>query len=350
MKRTRLIVVLKALFAAALIVVLLSRIDMGDMLTLMRGVDKPLFALSFAVFAGRIVFGALRNKVLLDYEGDRFSVASLTRFYFIGFFFNMFLPTVVGGDIARGYYLYKGSGGNERVIGTVIVERILGILAMMVLSVASVLVSAAAGYDIVGNDTVRFITVSFVIGLILSCLFFNRRTERIIERMTPASVGRNAARIFNMLRGMTAYGRAPRVLAAAYVLSVAFQFLSIVSTWLIGRSLGDNTPFVYYLILLPVIWLVTMAPVSINGIGIREGAFIVLFGAVGMPQETAMAVSLLLLTQSVVIGAAGGLVFLVGNGSVGDVRNFRAATGGNAEPRNDGKPHPVDTTHMKGAE
>ena len=289
---------------------LFSKLDTERIWVLLVQPVLWILMLSFLIFVTRNVFAALRNKILLDYNGLDVPLMTLIRFYFIGFFFNMFLPTVVGGDIARGYYLYRHSDGDETTVSTISVERAFGILAMMFLSLISVVTAMTTGANVIDNKTIQFVFVIFSAGILGSLLFFYEKTGLIIERCIPSSMITKFRRPIHVIRNIFSFRKTPKVLLYVFFLSLLFQFLSILSTYLISISLGETTPFIYFLILLPIIWLITMVPVSINGLGLREGAFVFLFSSAGMPRETAMAISLHWLAQTLILGLAGGVLFL----------------------------------------
>jgi len=315
---------IKLAVTAAIFAYLFSILDVREIPALVSRAKPHLLLLSFAVFVSRNIFGALRNKVLLAYKSFDFSLAALVRLYFIGFFFNLFLPTVVGGDIARGYYLYTYSGGKEETISSILVERALGILAMMFLSVVSIALAEAVGLNVVADRTIKVIFCLFGAGLVLSLLFFCERTERVLERALPERLTRKFRSPMNVVLHVIKYNKAPSVLLYAFVLSLLFQFLSIVSTYLISSALGSSMDFLYFLMLLPVIWLISMVPISINGLGLREGSFVFLFGAAGMQKETAMTISVIWLAQTILLGVMGGIAFLAEGTSLSAIRNHKA--------------------------
>ena len=110
---------------------------------------------------------------------------------------------------------------------------------------------------------------------------------------------------------MITYKKAPAVLWYTLLISIVFQFTGVIATYLVALSLGSDTGFIYFLILLPVIWVLGMLPVSINGLGVREGSFVLLFGTVGMTKEMAMAISILWFVQNIGLGLIGGVIFVL---------------------------------------
>jgi len=306
---------LKIAVPAVILAYLFATLDLSRLWRNLGRTDPILFLSSFGILCIRNIIGAYRSKMLLEHKKLHFPLLTLSKYYFIGNFFNLFLPEVIGRDIARGYYLYNSTSGKTESIGAIVVERFIGTAALVILSFLSAAAAAAAGLDIMGRRLIGVITGVFGLSGVFMALFFFERTERFLERLSEKIGTARLRDAVEFARGVVAYRRAPRLIAATFLVSMVFQFAGVVATYLLALSLGESTGFHYYLILLPVIWVMGMLPVSINGLGVREGSFVFLFGAVGMPKETAMAVSILWFLQNLGLGLLGGILYVSG-GSV----------------------------------
>ena len=96
------------------------------------------------------------------------------------------------------------------------------------------------------------------------------------------------------------------------MISLLYQFVGNVSTFFISQSLGFRVPFVYFLIVMPIIWVIMMVPISISGLGVREGAFVLFFTQQGVSTENALLLSLLFFALTVVLALVGGVIFAWG--------------------------------------
>ena len=110
---------------------------------------------------------------------------------------------------------------------------------------------------------------------------------------------------------MRSYKASLPALAIGLLATIAFQSAGIFATYLLGVAIGCPVSLGYYFVLLPIVWLVAMIPISINGLGLREGAFVVLFVSIGMSKEAAIAISVLFLAQAMLQGLIGSVLFLV---------------------------------------
>ncbi len=105
-----------------------------------------------------------------------------------------------------------------------------------------------------------------------------------------------------------------------------FQLIGIISVYLIALSLGCLIKFIYFLILLPVIWVISMIPVSINGLVVREMSFVFLFGTTGMTEEMAMAICIFWLVQTFGLGFIGSVLFILEGGSLSKIKQYRTVS------------------------
>lgn len=302
--------------------------DLGLLWQNLRTVKPWAYTLSFILLGFRLVFGGLRSRLLLSYKGESYRVWPLTRYYFIGNFFNLFMPILVGRDLARAYFLWKTSRKRSEALSTIVIERGIGTVALSVFSLAAVAFAFLAGIDAAGGEIARWVVWGSVVVLGLFGIFMIWRGVGRLRELVPGRFAGLAQPAFQFLEHISSFNRAPGVLLGALLYSLAFQLVGIISTWLLGVALGSELSFVYYLILVPVIWLFSMLPVSLNGIGVREGAFVLLFGSVGMVREQALAIGLLWFSETVLLGLVGGFFLLGERSGLASFREFERQFGG----------------------
>jgi glycosyltransferase 2 family protein len=307
----------KLLVTGLLVYLLLFRIDFDLVQEIIPQTRLWIIAAAFVLFLARNLLAALRWQVLLSAKGYTVTLAALTRFYLLGNFFGLLLPTAIGGDIARGYYSYRAGISKKDSISAIVTERALGIAAMMVFA----LVSVFWGSALIDSAPVKIIIiVPSTFCLLALLLFFG--TKLNISTRLPGFVGRKLDKLLNLIDSIRQYNASPRVLIAAFVYSILYQVTGIVSVYLIAIGIGSSLAFVYFLMLLPVVWLMSMIPVSLNGLGIREGTFVFLFVSVGLTRETAVIISSISLLQSVAQGMIGGLFFLWDREKIATIKHY----------------------------
>lgn len=267
-----------------------------------------LFALLLAF--SQVFISAYRWRIILSPKDMRVPLSSLTSFYFSGTFFNKFLPTVLGGDVVRGHELARFSGKAADSAASVLMERIVGFLALFVIC----WVSLIFGFKRLEGTSILLIVAAMSFAFLLSlAILFNARLmdktlslTRVIKRWNLED---GLKRAYNSLHSFTA---SKEVLLCAFVLSLVAQFVGIASTYLVSRALSLDVPFVYFLIVLPIIWVIMMVPISIGGLGVREGAFVLFFTQQGVSAENALLLSLLFFSLSLITALVGGVIYGLG--------------------------------------
>ncbi len=232
---------------------------------------------------------------------------AVTNDYFVGMFFNFFLPTGVGGDIMRGYYLTNYGITAKESAAAIVYERILGLISTIFLPLF--------GLFFFEIDTEIIYAYLLFTGFCATIfyLIFSGKLNAIIHWIQKMYAPKWVAALSEIVLNIKNYGNNSQSKSnniQLLLLSLFYQFTGVYSTYLIGAALGDNIGFWLYLFYVPLVWIISMLPISFGGIGIREGAFIFFFTGIGMPHSTAVAVSLIYLLLMIVQGLAGAVIYI----------------------------------------
>jgi uncharacterized membrane protein YbhN (UPF0104 family) len=120
------------------------------------------------------------------------------------------------------------------------------------------------------------------------------------------------ARLTHLLDGATLYLHDRRGLIAVTLLSVVVQLANVILAWLIGEGLGLPIPPLYYGVLVPLVSILTLLPISLNGMGLREGGTVVLLAPLGISAASAVTLSLLIFAVYTTASLSGGVFYLLG--------------------------------------
>ena len=313
--------IVKIIITIVLIYILLARTDIETIKQIIPKTNFYLFSLASVVFFARNIFAAWRWHVLLKAKYYDVSIGRLTRLYFIGYFFSFFLPTVVGGDIARGYYLYSDGVSKKEAISSIVIERVLGVLAMTLFALFSVLF----WFSIINSDLIKIIViVPSIIFLIFLLLFYYGKIG--LSSKLQDGTARKLTSLIRLIHSLKSYGKRPDILILAFLMSLLFQFFGVIATYFIALSIQSNTEFIYFLMLLPIVWFVSLLPISLNGLGVREGTFVFLFVVIGMTKETAITISGLFLLQTIAQGLLGGVFFLWDQEKIAAIKEYSTSS------------------------
>jgi uncharacterized protein (TIRG00374 family) len=308
-RRAAILLAVKLLVSAALIFVVVRGADVGRILDTMTAADTPLLLLAFAMFFVGYALTATRWRLLLGAQGIETRTGFLVKSFMVAMFFNNLLPTTVGGDAVRVYDSWRLGGSKARAVTVIFVDRLLGLLALILL--------ACAGAFFADRLTERVPALPLWIGsaavtaLLLAGLIFARSEARVgrlrtIGRRLPGVLRRAVSK----LAGALALFRGRHdVLACALLLSFALQVNVVLHFYVIALALDLPVPLHAFFLIVPVATVTMMLPISINGIGVREGAFAVLLAAYGV--DSAAAVAFAWISYGFILGQGvlGGVVF-----------------------------------------
>lgn len=283
----------------------LKEISVKEIFTLVRWWG---LALAFFVLVLRNFIGALRWKVLLGtYSDVNTTLLRLIKYYLIGNFFTLFLPTSVGGDIARIYYLNLETNRWKPSISSVLLERVTGMFSIALFIVIALLIGIS---DFVNTLSVWSLMILFFFVLGGSVwAFFTISWDWLYKvRIIPKSF---TGKIIALLTSFRDYFQKPGHLSIAMVYSIIFQLTFIIYYYLMSVAIGEKVPFAYFLLLIPIVWIISLLPVSLGGLGVREGSYVALFALVGMSNQSSSIISTINLLLLIVQGLFGGGVFLL---------------------------------------
>ena len=280
---------LKIAVSGLLLTFVLRKVGLQSILSHLTGMDLRFFFLSSLIYIVTIALASLRWGILLKRSHPRKKLFSLCL---IGGFFNHFMPGAVGGDAVKAYYLYKKTGHGGSSLGSVFLDRYVGYFALLSIG----LISGIAGYSDLKALGLLWLTPSlFILFLSGSLVFFGLRVGRRFK-----AVADFYDYFHDTLRDRRAIGK-------AFLLSLMIQVLTILEIYVISLGLDQHPSFTALFVFVPLIITVMMVPISISGLGLREGAFVVLFGLTGISAEASTAISFLWFL-SVMAGSLVGLV------------------------------------------
>ena len=242
--------------------------------------------------------------------GAALTLGVVLRIFFVSTFVGTFLPASVGGDAVRAVSLSRHGVAMADSVASVLVDRVFGTLSILLVAALAVWFAPAGVPDWLAPGTVAL--AAFAVAGVAVGLFHpgaERLTGALLRRLTSGKLLKAGT---NLLRSLRRYAHAQTALVSVMGGSIAVQLLRITQAWLLGLALGITPGFAAYLVYVPVILLVMLLPITINGIGTSQAAFVWLFAASGVDAADAFALSVLFLALGTVGNLPGGLLYAVG--------------------------------------
>jgi glycosyltransferase 2 family protein len=279
-----------------------------------------LWLLAVAVYGLTQIVSSLRWQLLSQPLGFRRPLRQHTAFFFIGMFFNLVLPTSVGGDVMRAWYLDGGSGRRMAAFLSVFIDRFSGLVVLVAITcLATLFCPVPLPPWLAGGVALLAAGAVFGTAFLLAVGFAYRRAEVSthpadeVQGFVAKTIDRVRRFALSLVGAVTIYSRYPKLFAATTLLSLVVQAANVVVVWLVGEALGLAVPAAYYFVLVPLVTLSTLLPVSIGGHGVREAATIVLLAPLGVGSGSAVSLSFLSFITYATISLAGVGFYLFGN-------------------------------------
>jgi glycosyltransferase 2 family protein len=268
------IYLLKLAVSSAALYLVFSRTDGEQVFFVMKSIGLLPFFSAVLLYISAQFVSSFRWKLLLP---EKFTIKKLFSIYLLGAFFGSFMPGIIGGDAVRAYYLNKKANKLSLTIGSIFMDRYLGYVSLMVIGISA----TPFAFQHLGDSPYRwlmpFIFLSFILG---SLLFFGLR------------VGKRFRGISDFYDYFVIFKTERRKIIKAVLISFLVQFLNFSIVIVLAAGMGEEIPLLLLFVFLPIVITITTIPISISGLGLREGAFVILLGLIGIMPEVATSLSL----------------------------------------------------------
>jgi uncharacterized membrane protein YbhN (UPF0104 family) len=297
---------LRLVASVAILAILVPRVELGAVVRLHR-----LWWLVAAVgvtFVG-VVLSAVRWQRVLAAVGLRAPLPTLLRHYLASLFVGNVLPSTVGGDVLRVTRLSAANGDTPGTFASVVIERLTGWLVLPVLTLGAVI--ANPGLRREAPEAVGLcllIALGTLAGLVL--LLIAAAHPALGGRLTANDGWRRFTGAVHL--GLDRFRRRPGLALEVLVVGFAYQLTVMFAAFLAAQALGIDMGWTAILAFFPVVAIIQVIPVTIGGLGTREGALVLLLGSLGVASADAIALGLLFYGVNLVVSLLGAPAFAVG--------------------------------------
>ncbi len=254
------------------------------------------FAAALALYLAGQVMSAYRWMLLARLNGLGGRWREYLAYYFIGMFTNLFVPGLIGGDAARSAYLGLRENRLPAAVTSVIVDRSIGLVALFWFASLVIMLD--------GQTPIPAALIRATITIGLLCL-----GGFVIAPWLVAPLRLLGGRLGRFINSVIPYLRRPVAIIPAILLSLLLQASLAICQYLLAIGMGAQVSFSAVMLIVPLVNLVTSLPITLNGLGVREGAYLVLFGMVHLQHQDAIALGLLWFVVSTLGGLTGIIPF-----------------------------------------
>ena len=298
---------LKLCISLSIIGLIVTQIDWRTFLTTLKKGDVLLLTTAFALLWVERAWAVVKWNFLLRTQGTVISWWTLFSIYNIGAFWGLFLPSSLSTDVVRGYYLSKNIRDMEMSAASVVVDRMMGLFSLLFLC----LVSVAFYSSKLQSSIVTHVVISSLFFLALAIGVHLEAVPDLLERtvsfFNSHSLGK---KLIGMHRAFLKFKKYPGILICSFFFSLVLQLIRVVTIYITARAFDIDADIVTFFIVVPITVIIIMIPISVGGLGVREGAFVSLFGLMGISVNQSFLISGTNSVMVTIIGLMGGIFYI----------------------------------------
>jgi len=315
MKKTALTALKLTVSVGILAYIFLKVVDIRHLWGNLKGANYSLLIVAVGCYFLVQGLSAYRWYLLLKPQGIKTGYPKILSLYFLGMYFNFFLPSAIGGDVFRVYYLNKETGRLSASTASVFLDRDIGMGGLLLVATT---VSAFSGTSFKGVPLAPIFALIGVAFILANLALFYRPTYNLLHRLLIVFKMKSAdEKVERLFDSVNSYRGQWGLIAIAMLLSIGVQvgcvFVNILAASAI--DLRTNNGWVDYLVFMPAIGLLSMMPISAGGAGWREASYILLFQSAGAAPDKAATLSILWMAVIVCTSLPGGIIYLRQGGS-----------------------------------
>lgn len=318
----------RLLLGAGLLSWLFYSTDLGELGTTIGYASPLLLVIAYLIGIVDRILMAYKWNLLLRAQAITISLLRATVTYLKSTFLGLFLPSTIGGDAIRAYAVAKYGYSAADATATIVIERALGMLALMFMVVASIVVGAllvGTTYFDDLQDIFLIVTSVSLIGLLLISLSFNPRVRLLLRRSLSRLLGATWSADSVTIGGDSKITRFLAQFAAAYSkfeekkwLLILFFCLSLVEnifpiawSYVLAVAFQLQVSLLDCFVVVPTVLILRRLPISIDGIGIHQSAYVYLLSLTGTPEAQGLLLGIVTHMLATLLILPGGFFYML---------------------------------------
>lgn len=238
---------------------------------ILKQLNWLIFGFVCLLFVGINLMTSYRLKKVLSIQAIRVGYRKLVYLNFIGLFFNLFLPSSLGGDVVKAYYISKESGTKLKSISSIVADRLFGLTAVIFVALISLPFFFTQESD--PHLTISVLVFASAFFLVVTLLLNQRMAKKFsfVKNLIPTQGLKQ--KLTDFYHTISYFRHHPKMLLTCFGLSLMVQIVAISMGYLVSNSLSLNVDFYIFLLILPVTSIISMLP-SLGGLGVREASVV----------------------------------------------------------------------------
>jgi glycosyltransferase 2 family protein len=298
--------ILRWCISIILLIILFQSIDLPSIRSALEYTQIiPLLIALVMLFGDRFLF-AIRWKMILKPYANNIRLSTLSQITFISTFMANLLPSALSADVVRTYFLHKEKANITAVISSIFLDRVIGFFALMVLSLVAIVIAYIQ--NLISEQWLILVLIMAFITFVSVVVGTSQQFAAIDSRLRNSrwSLLKYAGQSIQAIRE---YPWTRNRFLTIISFSCFVYLLAIYASYLIFLSIGGTLPIQYFFIFVLIVQLAISLPISIGGLGVHEGAWVVVLGSAGVNHSEAFLFALLLRVVGLIVSLPGGLLY-----------------------------------------
>jgi uncharacterized protein (TIRG00374 family) len=280
-------------------------VNWGRTWEIVKGLNLGILAVALLLLFANQTIVATRWYLLLRLQSIDIGLIPAIKLTFLGFSYNNFLPSSVGGDVLRAWYVTKHTPKRLEAVLSVFIDRLIGLSGLFLSAITAYLLfpktTVAENLTLTSKSLPDLLTkykwVIFALSAAIAAIFIVAvllpKTRRLLKLGYTYTITTGKHILVKLSKAAFLYCCRPMWMLGFLAMTLFCQTIFVFGLWLVGRELGITVGFVYYLVFIPISWVIGMLPISIGGFGVVEGALVLLFVQLaGVNRDNAFAMAI----------------------------------------------------------
>jgi glycosyltransferase 2 family protein len=302
--------IIKLIISLCLLYFAFSRVDFQSLVTTFSKTALWLVCIGYLSDQILVLAHVFRWQFILKKLHITTSFRTLLKVNYIGHFFNFFMPTTMGGDVMRYWEISSTTSKKTEIVSSIILERYMGVFSLIFISML-ISYTHLTHLAPVFHKYLYFVTAIFV----LMCVFmFIKPPEKAWEKLFKYKHIKGVAqKLINVWQSFSVISKSRALFIQTFLLSGIIQGGGILIIYLFSLALGMTVPFPIFILFMSLIILMSLVPVSVCGMGVRETGFLYFFSQLGVDDTLILSLSILTFSRLLILGFIGGGIYTLKN-------------------------------------
>ncbi|MBU1121541.1 MAG: lysylphosphatidylglycerol synthase transmembrane domain-containing protein [Candidatus Omnitrophota bacterium] len=260
----------------------------------------------FCILSLTFIFLLIRWRFLLSSLGIKLPFKEVFLAFFSGLFFNLFCPSVIAGDIFRGFSISRRHGHPHKVASSILMDRFCGAFALIIIACFSF----GIGRHLLPQGQVLFsiLFLSFILGA-ASLIIFSKRFFLLLMKVFKQK-NKLRRKLIDFHDQLYFFRKDPKVFLKALAISLPMQMLLPFSFFVMSKAFSLDVSIIYFFVLVPIITVIAFIPITVMGIGVRESGAVYFFSLIGIEKSIGFGLSFLSSAFLILGSIIGGILYV----------------------------------------